>query len=90
MRFEWAPDKAVINLKKHGVAFEQAATLFGDPLALTVEAPDHSEGELRFLTVGLSEDGVLLLVSHADGDGDGIRIISARKAERHESRQYEG
>lgn len=76
MNFEWHSEKAELNLTKHGVSFPEAATVFGDPLSLTVDDPDHSVEELRFLTMGLSETGQLLIVSHTDRDGR-IRIINA-------------
>ena len=88
MEFEWDPDKATRNLTKHGVSFQEAATVFGDPLALTFFDPDHSEEEDRFLTFGNSSDGRLLVVSHTDRE-DRIRIISARRATRKERKSYE-
>ena len=88
MEFEWDSDKAAANLEKHEVEFSEAATVFGDPLAVTFFDPDHSDDEERFLTFGESAQGRLLVVSHADRD-DRIRIISARKATRRERRIYE-
>jgi uncharacterized DUF497 family protein len=88
MEFEWDADKAARNLAKHGVSFQQAATVFGDPLAVTYFDPDHSEDEDRFLTFGHSSDGRLLVVSHTDRE-DRTRIISARKATRGERKSYE-
>jgi uncharacterized DUF497 family protein len=88
MEFEWNPDKATGNLAKHGVSFGEAATLFGDPLAITFADPDHSDDEDRFLTFGHSAEGHLLVVSHTDRD-DRMRIISARRATRKERRVYE-
>ena len=88
MEFEWDPDKAARNLAKHGVSFQEAATVFGDPLAMTYGDPDHSEDEDRFLTFGHSSAGRLLVVSHTDRD-DRTRIISARTATRKERMQYE-
>ena len=64
MDFEWDPDKAEANLKNHGVDFVEASTIFGDPLELTVPDPDHSEGEARFLSVGLSAGARVLLVAY--------------------------
>jgi uncharacterized DUF497 family protein len=88
MEFEWDPDKAARNLTKHGVSFHEAATVFGDPLAITYSDPDHSDDEDRFLTFGHSSEGHLLVVSHTDR-GDRIRIISARRATRRERKLYE-
>ena len=88
LEFEWDPDKAATNVAKHGVSFEEAATVFGDPLSLTVYDPDHSQDEDRFITMGTSTDGRLILVSHMDRD-DRIRIISARVATKRERKAYE-
>ena len=88
MEFEWDADKAVRNFAKHGVSFEEAATVFCDPLAITYFDPDHSEDEDRFLTFGNSVDGHLLVVSHTDRE-DRTRIISARRATRKERKAYE-
>jgi len=68
LRFEWDPDKAEQNLKKHGVSFEEAVTAFYDPLSATFEDPDHSVGEYRFVTVAVSSQGRLIVVSHAEGE----------------------
>lgn len=87
MKFEWDPDKAARNAAKHGVSFHEAATIFGDPLAITFSDPDHSEDEDRFLTFGTSSEGNLLIVSHTDR-GDTTRIISARMTTRKERRFY--
>jgi uncharacterized protein len=88
MDFEWDPQKAAQNLKKHRVSFEEAASVFGDPLALTFNDPDHSFGERRSLTFGLSPDGRLLVVTHT-GRRTKIRLITARLATRHERKIYE-
>ena len=88
LTFEWDREKAKGNLEKHGVSFSEAATVFGDPLSLTIEDPDHSIDEQRFVTLGQSYRGQLLVVAHTDED-DGIRIISARRATRRERRDYE-
>jgi uncharacterized DUF497 family protein len=88
MEFEWDPGKAASNLAKHGVPFQEAATVFDDPLALTYFDPDHSDEEDRFITFGLSRDGNVLVVSHTDRD-ETTRIISARKATRKERKSYE-
>jgi uncharacterized DUF497 family protein len=88
MEFEWDNRKATANLAKHGVAFTEAATVFGDPLSLTYTDPDHSDDEERFITIGTSKQGRLLIVAHTDRD-DRIRIISARKVVPKERRLYE-
>ena len=88
VNFEWDTDKAKRNLRKHGVSFDEAATAFGDPLSVTVDDPDHSFGEERLLLLGQTVTGKLIVVAHLD-DGETIRLISARLAERHERRQYE-
>ncbi len=88
MKFEWDPRKAEENLRNHGISIEEATTVFGDPLAGTITDPDHGEGEARFLTIGLTGTGRLIVVSHTE-EGDTIRIISAREATVHERKQYE-
>ena len=88
MRFEWDEKKASLNLEKHKVSFHEAATVFGDALALTFEDPDHSIGEYRFLTFGLAATGKYIIVSHTDID-DIIRIISARLMTKTERKIYE-
>ena len=88
LKFEWDDAKAQVNLAKHGVSFEEAASVLGDPLALTFPDPDHSLGEKRWLTFGVSQSGRLLVVAHTER-GRAIRIISARKATRHERGIYE-
>jgi uncharacterized protein len=87
-RIEWDPKKAETNLKKHGISFEEALTVFLDPLALTFEDPaDH--GEARELTIGHSALGKILLVVHLEKEGGRVRIISARKATKQERSFYE-
>jgi uncharacterized DUF497 family protein len=88
MRFEWDPAKAAENLGKHGVSFREALTVFGDPLAVTFDDPDRSVGEQRFLTVGQTVEGRLVIVAHTER-GDSIRVINAREVTRRERRQYE-
>ncbi len=88
MRFVWDPQKATANLKKHGVSFEEAATTFRDPLSTTTRDPDHSVGEDRFITFGVSSRGRLVVVSHTEKE-EVLRIISARLAMRAERRIYE-
>lgn len=88
MNFEWDPAKARNNRRKHRVTFEEAATVYGDPLALTYPDPDHSISEHRFITVGMSTAGRVLIVAHAERH-ESIRIISSRKATHSERKQYE-
>jgi uncharacterized protein len=88
MKFEWDDRKELANQRKHGVSFQEAATVFGDPLAATIPDPDHSQGESRFLTIGYSSSNRLLVVSHAE-EGDNFRIIGAREANTHERKAYE-
>jgi len=88
MDFEWDPRKAEINLRKHGVSFTEAGTVFGDDLAITVPDPDHSDDEDRHITLGWSNRRRLLMVSHTDR-GDRIRIISARELTKAERKEYE-
>ena len=88
MKFNWNQDKAAGNIAKHGVSFEEAATVFGDPLSDTFDDPDHSNEERRFLIIGHSQQGRLLFVSHTD-DGETVRIISAREPTRGERESYE-
>ena len=88
MTYEWDPAKAAANVQKHRVAFEEAASVFLDPAALTFSDPDHSEDEDRAITIGRSARQRVLFVAHAERD-DRIRIISARRATRREQKQYE-
>jgi uncharacterized protein len=88
MEFEWNPDKADINLAKHAVSFPEASTIFEDTLSVTFSDPDHSIGEERYVIIGMSDLGRLLIVSHTDRENR-IRIISARSANRQEKRFYE-
>ena len=89
LRFEWDDRKASLNLKKHGVSFEEARTIFFDERARLIDDPDHSEGEERFVLLGLSSSLRLLLVCHCyRSEGNVIRIISARKAVPKESKSY--
>ena len=86
--FEWDRKKAESNLKDHGVSFEEAATVFGDTLSITIADPAHSEGEIRYLLIGVSTVQRAVVVAHTER-GDNIRIISARPATRKEIRDYE-
>ena len=88
LTFEWDPAKARTNLAKHGVDFLEAATVFADPLSLTVPDPDHSVGEPRYVTMGMSHLQRLLVVAHMEA-GDRLRLISARRGTRSERRAYE-
>lgn len=88
MQFQWDSDKAISNTKKHNVSFEEAVTVFGDPLAVTISDPDHSVDEFRLLTTGQSRFQRLLVVSHTEREGE-VRLISARLATRQERRIYE-
>jgi uncharacterized DUF497 family protein len=88
MEFEWDPKKSEENRRKHGISFPDAATVFDDPLAITFPDPDHSSGEHRFLTFGHAKMNLLLIVVHTERRGK-TRIISARRATRHERTIYE-
>lgn len=88
VQFEWDPLKDEENIAKHAVAFAEAMTVFGDPLEVVIPDPDHSVGEQRFLSMGLSAAGRLLVVSYTERNG-GIRLISARPATTRERKQYE-
>ena len=86
--FEWDSEKAAENARKHGVTLDEASTVFGDPLALLMPDPDHSEGEERYLLLGMSTRQRLLVVGFAERPPR-IRLISARRATRRERRRYE-
>lgn len=86
-KFDWNDAKAASNLTKHGVSFEEAQAVFSDPRSVTVYDEGHSQAEDRFVTLGMSALGRLLVVAHTE-HGETIRIISARKATRKESRTY--
>lgn len=88
MSFQWDPIKAASNVEKHGVSFEEAVTVFGDLLAVTILDPDHSVGEFRLLTTGRSRSQMLLVISHTERSNE-IRLISARLATRQERKSYE-
>jgi len=91
--FEWDPVKAAQNIRKHKISFERAATIFRDPYMISVFDDEHSEGEERWITIGRNGSGILLVVSHTFREADtflcNIRIISERKAVKHEKQQYE-
>jgi uncharacterized protein len=88
MIFEWDPTKAWQNVRKHKVSFEEAATVFLDPLATTFDDPDHSKAEHRYITIGWSNQQRVLFVAHADRGVARIRIITARQATRREKHDY--
>ncbi|MEM6300253.1 MAG: BrnT family toxin [Pseudomonadota bacterium] len=90
LTFEWDETKNASNLKKHGVGFEEAKTVFTDVFARLIPDPDHSSDEDRFILLGTSIDSRLLIVCHCIRSKESIRIISARKADRDERRIYEG
>ena len=89
MTFIWDPEKAEANLKKHGVDFREAATVFDDTFSAAFPDSDHSVGERRFLIIGMSVFGRVLVVSYTEVNTHTIRIISARPATRHERTFYE-
>ena len=88
LTFEWDPQKAESNIEKHGVSFEEASTVFRDPLSLTIDDPLHSTGEVRMIQIGISHKNRLLVVVHTERENN-IRIISARKATKKERNNYE-
>ncbi len=88
MQFEWDPAKAAANLKRHRVSFHEAAAVLDDPLSTTFPDEAHSETEARFVTLGASRQGTVLVVAHTERN-DAIRIISARRATRREREFYE-
>ncbi|MFZ2807526.1 MAG: BrnT family toxin [Desulfosalsimonadaceae bacterium] len=88
LSFEWDPQKAKNNIEKHDVSFEEASTVFRDPLSLTIDDPLHSSGEMRMVQIGISHKNRLLVVVHIERS-DNIRIISARKATKEERNNYE-
>ena len=88
MRFEWDPQKAAKNLRKHDVSFAEAATVFNDELSVTIHDPDHSAEEDRYIIIGWSDRRRLLMVAHTDRQNR-VRIISARELTRAERKTYE-
>lgn len=88
MVFEWDTRKSAANLRKHGVSFAEAGTVFGDELSITVPDPDHSDQEDRFITIGWSNMHRLMMVALTDR-GENIRIISARELTKAERKEYE-
>jgi uncharacterized DUF497 family protein len=89
MKFQWDPNKAAVNLRKHGVSFEEAVTVFKDPLALIFDDEEHSEDENREIIIGASTLSRLLLVCFMERYEDVVRIITARPATRQEKKDYE-
>jgi uncharacterized protein len=89
MRFEWDSPKAAANVKKHRVSFDEAVTVFYDPLAATFADPDHSDDEGRLVAVGYSARWRLLIVCHVER-GAATRLISARRATARERKRHEG
>ena len=87
--FEWDQNKNASNIKKHGVSFEEAKTVFSDDLARLISDPEHPEEEERFIMLGESIESNLLIVCHCIRDEDSVRLISARKADKKERRTYE-
>ena len=90
LKFEWDENKNISNQKKHDVSFEEAKTVFSDELGRLIHDPDHSVSEERFILMGMSSQHSLLTVCHCERDSDTIRIISARKDDKFERKQYEG
>ena len=88
LTFEWDPSKAISNLSKHGVSFEEATSVFADPKALTIPDPSHSYSEQRQITLGRAMNSKILVVVHTER-GDNLRIISARRANPREKKTYE-
>lgn len=86
--FEWDDEKAISNFKKHDVSLEEGAAIFNDPLVATILDPNHSEGEERYISIGISIQGRLLVVVHTDRE-ERIRLISCRKATNTERKVYE-
>ena len=88
IKFDWDPNKARRNLRKHRIDFDEASTIFADTLSITIPDPDHSDDQERWVTVGLSNRHRLLVVVHTE-EGETIRLISGRRANRLERRKYE-
>ena len=86
--FEWDDDKSRLNARKHGSSFEEGKTVFNDPFAITIGDPDHSDDESRYIDIGISCKGKLLVVWYTDRN-ENIRLIGCRKATRSERKAYE-
>jgi len=89
LEFDWNESKAISNKNKHGISFSEAATIFADPLELTISDPDHSFEEYRFISIGRSKAGNLLTVSYTERQPNIIRIISCRSVTKQEKKFYE-
>ena len=89
MDFEWDVVKAEANERRHGIGFREASSVFGDPLELMIYDPDHSEGERRFLSIGRTASGRLVVVSYTEREQNRVRIINARAASAAEINRYE-
>ena len=89
MKFQWDPNKAAVNLRKHGISFEEAVTVFKDPLALIFDDEEHSEEEHREIIIGISMLSRLLLVCFVERNEDVVRVITARRATYQEKKDYE-
>lgn len=89
LKFEWDLEKAILNINKHGVSFEEATTVFNDEYAILLDDPDHSIQEERFLLLGTSANAQIMIVCHCIRYDSVIRIISARKATKKEREQYD-
>jgi uncharacterized DUF497 family protein len=89
LEFEWDEGKNAVNQKKHGVSFDEAKSVFADEFGRLIHDPDHSQDEERFILMGMSSRLRILIVCHCERSSDTIRIISARKADKFESKQYE-
>ena len=87
--FEWDEEKAITNLRKHRVSFEEARTVFGDPLSLTFSDPEHSDEEHRYIDIGRSSEGRILVVVYTERRSKMIRLISSRRATHWEKKIYE-
>lgn len=89
MKFQWDPKKATANIRKHGISFDEAVTVFKDPLALIFDDTTHSEYETREIVIGHSILNRLILVCFTESDEQSVRIFSARRATKHEQKDYE-
>lgn len=89
MEFEWDPDKDRRNQEKHGINFEEAVTAFDDELQITIPDPDHSIDEFRYVTIGMTSNGRVVVISHTEQEEERVRIINARNATAKERRTYE-